>query len=219
FLPHDISGALREIERRLRSGEYKLLHLAGWGNPVLLGSMLLAKARRVPIVVETDTPPPVNERAWRRWAKRLLYPPMFSLPKMFLPAGTPQAAYLEQYGVRVDRIQKAKMTVDVDAIAKYAANFDADSRSAFRKRVCIQSAATVFLYVGRLETQKGVHELLDAYIRLRAERSDVALVIVGGGTLEPLVSSVAASIRSVFYLGRLNDEQVWDAYCAADVFV
>src|SRR5262249_3623602 len=66
---------------------------------------------------------------------------------------------------------------------------------------------------------QGIQDLFDAYIRLRAQRNDVTLMIAGSGGLERFVRDAAASLRSVHYLGQLSGEQVWQAYAAADVFV
>src|SRR5262249_34835188 len=57
FLPEGNVAALRYILKRLSRSAYDLLHIAGWGHPILLGSMLAAAARGIPIIAETDTPP------------------------------------------------------------------------------------------------------------------------------------------------------------------
>jgi glycosyltransferase involved in cell wall biosynthesis len=219
-LPAGVVSALTEVRRRLGSRAYRVLHVSGWGHPVTFGSMVLARAYGIPIVSETDTPAPFSEAVWRRWAKSVLYPLLFSLPKMFLPAGQRQSAYLSKYGVTGDRIRQGKLTADVDGIIKFCSAFTSEDRLAFNTRFNIpNSTGTTFLYLGRLEATKGIQDLLSAYIRLRTERSDVRLLIAGGGSLEPLVRDAASSVRSVHFLGRLKGRGVWEAYCASDVFV
>lgn len=220
FLPQGTLVALRYVVNRLSRSTYDLLHLAGWGHPILLGSMLAAAAKGIPIVSETDTPPPRDEAVWRRLSKALLYPPLFALPARFLPAGNRQTAYLKRYNVKDGHIIHGKMTVDTEAIATFASKFTAQDRAQFRRRHGIpDTVKTVFLYLGRLEPFKGIQDLFDAYIHLRAQRGDVALIVVGSGSLELFVHDAAASLRSVQYLGHLSGERVWEAYCAADVFV
>lgn len=220
FLPEGKIAALRYVVNHLSRSAYDLLHLAGWGHPILLGSMLAAKVKGIPIVSETDTPPPRDEAVWRRLSKALLYPPLFALPTTFLPAGNLQTAYLKRYNVKDSHIVHGKMTVDTEAIAAFASKFAAPDRAEFRRRHGIpDTAKTVFLYLGRLEPFKGIPDLFDAYVRLRTQRSDVALMVAGSGSLELFVRDSAASLRSVHYLGHLSGEQVWEAYCAADVFV
>jgi glycosyltransferase involved in cell wall biosynthesis len=182
--------------------------------------MLAAAARGIPIVSQTDTPPPRSEAMWRRVGKAALYPPLFKLPAKFLPAGNQQTAYLKRYNVKDQHIVHGKMTVDTDAIAAFALKVTQQERLDFRRRLGIPDATnTVFLYLGRLEPFKGIQDLFDAYVRLRTQRKDVALMVAGSGSLEMFVHDAAESLRSVHYLGHLTGEHVWQAYSAADVFV
>ena len=220
FLPASRVSALRVLASRLTKSNYGLLHLAGWGHPVLLGAMLLAAGRGLPVVAETDTQIPRWEPAWRRVMKALLYPALFAIPRGFLPAGTRQTTYLKKYRVPDRSIWQSRMTVDVSRITKFAASRSVADRMEIRRKLGVSDAArTLFLYMGRLEDYKGVHELLDAYIRLRTRRDDVALVIAGSGSLEPLIRAAADSIRSVHFVGHAKGDQVLEAYCAADICV
>ena len=220
FLPERTTPALQNILRRLSGSAYDLLHLAGWGHPIMLGSMIAAAVRGIPIISETDTQLPQSEAIWRRLGKAMLYPALFKLPTKFLPAGDRQTAYLKHYYVQDRHIIHGKMTVDTDAIAAFAAKFTTGDRLEFRRRLGIRDATkTVFLYLGRLEPFKGIQDLFDAFLRLRTQRDDVALMIAGSGSLELFVHDAAESLRCVHYLGHLSGERVWEAYAAADVFV
>ena len=57
FLPQGSWAALRAIARKIRSGNYALVHLAGWGHPVLAGALLLSRAHGLPATVETVSAP------------------------------------------------------------------------------------------------------------------------------------------------------------------
>jgi len=220
FLPKGKIAALREIARRIGSSRVDLVQVAGWGHPVLLGSILTAAAKGIPIVSETDTPAPLSEPGWRRWAKRALYPQLLGLPRLFLPAGSQQATYLQRFGVKDRNIRHGKLTVDVDAIKSFASHFDSQRRHDFRQRHGISdSVKTLFLYLGRLESFKGIQDLFDAFLRLRTDRNDVALMIAGSGSLRRFVEDASVALRSVHYLGHLTAECVWEAYCSADVFI
>jgi glycosyltransferase involved in cell wall biosynthesis len=220
FLPENKLAALRQIGRQLRHSRYDLVHVAGWGHPVLMGAIILGALKNLPIISETDTQTPAREARWRRFAKMLIYPALFSLPRTFLPAGSRQAAYLKKYRVQDQSMRRGKMTVDVSQIVGFAGRYSADQKAMYRKGLGISdSVRTVFLYLGRLEDFKGIQDLFDAYMRLRTQRDDVALVIGGSGSLEGFVRDAADSLRSVHYLGHLTGDAVWEAYCAADVLV
>lgn len=197
--------------------DVKLVHLAGWGHPLLLAAMVMAWLRRITVTMETDTPLPVGLPVWKRAIKRVIYPILFKLPAMFLPGGTRQAAYLRHYGVKPKRIQVAQMTVDVAAISAYADHADADHRLNLRAKWGLPADAVVFLYVGRLEPHKGIQDLLGAFALLRME--PVALLIVGDGSMQPGLAREALADRRICCTGRLSGNELLDAYAAADVFV
>jgi len=218
-LPAQRWKAVAEIRERLRSGAYDLLHLAGWGHPVLLGAMMAARIEGLPVTMESDTPLPRREALWRRLAKRALYPMLFSLPRRFLPAGTRQAAYLKAYGVKNDRVRAAHMTVDVQALSGFVAKERANARACLREKCGIAGDTILFLYLGRLESFKGLQDLFDAFLNLRSRRKDIALLLAGSGSLESFVRETSAALRAVHFLGHLTGPDVWRAYCASDVFV
>src|SRR5690242_7833831 len=88
FLPAGTWRALRNLLPRLNASRTALIHVAGWGHPLLLCVILLAAVRRIPVVAESDTQQKSGEPFWRRHLKRILYPKFFSLFSRFLPAGT-----------------------------------------------------------------------------------------------------------------------------------
>jgi glycosyltransferase involved in cell wall biosynthesis len=181
---------------------------------------MLSAIRSLPIVSETDTQSPRTEPFLRRAVKKALYPVLLSFPTKFLPAGSRQAAYLRKYRVKDRSIRLGQMTVDVAAISAFAWRYSPERKQDYRRRIGIaDSAKTLFLFLGRLEDFKGLQDLFDAYIRLRTRRSDIALVIAGSGSLERFVREASASLRSVHYVGHLTGDEIWEAYCAADVFV
>jgi glycosyltransferase involved in cell wall biosynthesis len=203
-----------------RDRKQTILHLAGWGHPVLLGAMILAKSLRIPVAVESDTAEGRSDRGWRSTVKKVLYPLLFRLPSRFLPGGTRQARYLARFGVKQNRMTLAQMTVDVCAIRQFCATDREALRSAARARWGLSEVERIVLYVGRLEAHKGVLELLAAFNRVTAEEEGLRLVIAGGGTLRSRVVAMATNAnRHVTYLGRLSGDDVLQAYLAADYLV
>ncbi|HWY87353.1 MAG TPA: glycosyltransferase, partial [Gemmataceae bacterium] len=178
-LPSGTLKALRHISQILSNGRYRLVHLAGWGDPILLGTLLLGSWRRIPVTVETDTPGVRGLPLWKRLTKALLYRLIFKLPAMFLPGGSRQAAYLRGYGVQEARIQIARMTVDVRKIRSYAESMQHNSSPNALDRYGIPQGLVIILYLGRLEPHKGLFDLLQAFDRLRSEVESVALLIAG----------------------------------------
>lgn len=217
MLPPSLNGMAAELRRKFASGRYGIVHLAGWaGHAVFPLALLLAALYRLPVAVESDTPPPHAIALWKRAIKRLCYPLLFRLPSLFLPGGSRQASYLRHYGVTADRITLACMTVDVEAIRRHATARQS-ARSDIRHAFGLADGACVFLYVGRLEPVKGLQDLLAAF-RLLASH-DSALLIVGDGSELPVLQQAAATDSRLRCTGRLSGPQLLDAYVAADVFV
>ena len=204
----------------IRDRKQTVLHLAGWGHPVLFGAMLMAGSLRVPVVVESDTAAGRSDQSWRHWVKELLYPLLFRLPSRFLPGGTRQARYLAHFGVTPERMTVAQMTVDVCAIRRFCAQDREIMRSAARTRWGMSANERIVLFVGRLEAHKGLEELLSAFACAVDEEDDLRLAIVGDGSLRPRIEAVAANADGrIIYLGRLSSDDVLHAYLAADLLV
>src|SRR5487761_1199032 len=76
------------------------------------------------------------------------------------------------------------------------------------------------LFVGRMEQRKGLPILLDAYARLRRERSDCRLVIVGAGPVRWAYERQceARGVPGVSFLGHVPADLLPHSYARADLF-
>jgi glycosyltransferase involved in cell wall biosynthesis/predicted metal-dependent phosphoesterase TrpH len=81
------------------------------------------------------------------------------------------------------------------------------------------NGARKLLYVGRVSREKGLDLLMDAFHRLRAERDNVELVIVGDGPYKEQLEQSAADDHKVVFVGYQRGEQLARLYASADVFV
>jgi len=76
-------------------------------------------------------------------------------------------------------------------------------------------------YAGRLMHDKGVDSLLEAFAQLAEERSEMELVLAGGGPLKSPLEARAAQLglENVRFLGRIPHSAVKQQYRKADVTV
>lgn len=219
-LPVGFFRAALDLWICLKRNHYSLVHLAGWSHPLIFAALLICAVRGIPTTVESDTPHRTESAGWRPWVKRILYPLLFRLPRLFLPGGSRQAAYFRKYGVPEERIRIAHMTVDIDSMGTYRATVTPERRNHIRERLLLNENHVVFLFVGRLESHKGIRDLLDAYRAMRERIGAVcALVIVGNGVCRPEVDEAAEKAPDVVVVGRLTGADLLDVYAAADVFV
>jgi glycogen(starch) synthase len=76
------------------------------------------------------------------------------------------------------------------------------------------------LYLGRMEVEKGIYDILDAFEALAHKHTDVTLDFAGpGGQAEAFTQRVAASSAKVRYLGNLAAADVHTALTAADLLI
>ncbi len=219
-LPAARWSLLKHLHQRMGSGQYALVHLAGWaGHPALPMALLLARLHHIAVSIESDTPLPPFSPWWKRILKQLWYPLMFRLPALFLAGGRRQAQMLAHYGVKPERIRIAGMTVDVAAIAGHRNAISAEQRKAIRLSLGIAGNDCVFLYVGRLEPHKGLQELMDAFSLLKHANREASLLLVGGGSMYDSLQRHSSEGSRIRCTGRLSGSSLLDAYAAADVFV
>ena len=166
--------------------------------------------------MDLDTQLPLSCPLWKRLVKRVVYPIMFKMPTMFLPAGTRQANYLKYYGVDSKRITVEQMTVDVLAIQKCIADYPVNAFTEMRLELGLQENDIVFLFVGRLVDWKGINELGQAFNKLI--NNNVKLVIVGDGPMRRQVEMLSTDPR-IKYLGRKTSKELISLYFISDVVV
>ena len=216
-LPNSISGRLKLMIKLFQQKKYDAIHIAGWGHPILILFIILAKMYRVPISIESDTPIPYDSPQWKRMIKRCFYPLLFSGIQVFLPGGTRQANYFKHYGVKSERIHIAKMTVDILSMQRDASALTPLDRKQIRQAFSIEEEDVVFLFVGRLVEPKGILDLIKTFFSFQDEKSK--LLIVGDGPLKDHVEESVKINSKIRYAGRLKDKQLIEAYFISDVLV
>ena len=216
IFPKSFTQKIRLIKNIFIRNQYDLIHIAGWGEPIFLLIILLAKFKGVPVSIETDTPLHYT-KFWKSVIKKIFYPPLFSLIRLFLPGGIRQTKYLQYYGVSSERIYPVQMTVDTSYIKKVAATLTKNDRQRICERYAIQNDHTVFLYVGRLELYKGITDLISAFSLV--SQSKTTLLIAGDGSLRKNIEEVVKQDNRIRYVGRQLDTSLIEHYYAADVLV
>ncbi len=186
----------RGLRGLLRSFRPDVVIVGGWNQPAFWQALVAAPASL--LWVESNAS---DARSAPDVVRRLA----LSRASGFLVPGRASRAYLEELGASAARIFVAPNAIDFGVFAERVEAERAD-RPGLRERLGLEGC--VFLYVGRLEREKGLDVLVEAMDGVRGE-----VVLVGSGPLELELRSRA---RVVGQLGR--DELVpW--YAAADVLV
>ena len=76
---------------------------------------------------------------------------------------------------------------------------------------------TTFLFVGALTHDKGVDNLIEAFLTIKNEK--IRLLLCGIGPLKELVKEAQLKDKRISYKGQLSSEGVAEAYMEADVLI
>jgi glycosyltransferase involved in cell wall biosynthesis len=197
-LPWRETGQL-EPARRITQGRYRGVICGLGGRVALPATYLAARRAHVPFVL---------------WASIWAHPrtPVHALS--YLPtrrlyekadAIVTYGRHVTDYIGRPDGVFEAPQAVDV---AHFAAPVDEEERARARQRAGAAPDSFLALFVGRLEREKGVEVLLEAWRRAGIENGVLALAGEG-----PIPSSGAS------FLGRVARENLPALYAAADVLI
>jgi glycosyltransferase involved in cell wall biosynthesis len=199
----------RGAVRLAASGRYRAVIGALGGRIALPGAFLAARATRVPFVLWASL--------WshpRTPAHLLSYGPMLVLYRRadaVATYGPHVSRYVESRRGCGGRVFEAPQAVSP---ALFAAPVPEERRLAARRRAGAEGRAFLALFVGRLEREKGVPVLLDAW--QRAALADGVLALAGDG---PLRREAQAAVPRAAVLGPVPQEELPALYAAADVLV
>jgi len=150
---------------------------------------------------------------WKDIAKQLF----FKRCDGFFCYGRRSKDYLLKFGVDEVKIayrcQAAALPHSYDAkdvLASYQAR-NGKSPEVFR-----------FLYVGRLSIEKGLNDLLDAFLQVRAKRADVKLDLVGAGPLKDELIARVAKLNlgdTVSFLGAKDIDAIGELFLQSAALV
>ena len=183
------------LGRRLQRFAPDAVGVGGWNQPAFVRTLAYAKTHRIPILswVESTAQDERSGRAPLELAKRTL---VRSYDGFFVP-GQASFDYVRSFGVEPERIAIAPNAVDASVFAGPREPDDGTVR---------------FLYVGRLDPEKGLDVLLRAFEDVPGE-----LVLVGSGTAETELRALADD--RVRFMGSLPRDEVAEWYRRADAFV
>lgn len=144
-----------------------------------------------------------------------------SLDNHILVDGKSQRAFLVKEGVLKEG--QAEVFAHGSISGANSARFapDAEARQEIRDKVGIKDSTLCYILLGRLNHDKGIGELYEAFNRLAAETKDVFMLLVGRDEENylaklPQYSNIKAGVNFHYYGLTPNPEKVLNA---GDVFV
>jgi len=185
----------RRVLRELRRFRPDAVAVGGWNQPAFWVALVYSRARRIPLLVwiESTDRDARSESRLLALARRAM---VRGAAGAYVP-GRASAAYARSLGV--DLVVTAPNAIDAEV-------FDRAAVDRAGRQTC------TFLYVGRLDPEKGVDTLLEAFADV-----DGRLVLVGSGRDEARLRALAP--EGVRFAGSLDREGVVEEYARADVLV
>lgn len=122
---------------------------------------------------------------------------------------------INQYNILPSKIKIIPNAVDINRFNPAIEGHE------IRERLNIQSEPTV-LFVGRLDHNKGILYLIDAFLKIIMQIPDAKLVIVGEGPFKNSILSRVNKLnlrKSVTLVGRVDEEDLPKVYAASDLVV
>jgi glycosyltransferase involved in cell wall biosynthesis len=124
--------------------------------------------------------------------------------------------YLLHYGVPPHKIFQRYQA------AALPESYKMESIPCLREQAAAENAGPMFLYVGRLASEKGLQTLVLAFANAKHHLPGSRLIMVGGGSEENILKKLAASLgleKDVVFTGGLSQESLSRYYLSATCLV
>lgn len=142
--------------------------------------------------------------------------------KMTVLAKTPAVlASLREKGV--NKAVLAPVCLDEEMLNREYADFDVDNlREQLGMRHAKDFTKGTILYVGRLQAEKQPVEMVRIFAKIKQDKPDCQLIMIGKGELEGQVKAEIKALNlddSVTLLERVENSRMWEYYRMADAVV
>lgn len=213
FLPKGFGATLQKLWSHLRRARPKIVFVAGWGEPRIIAAILMARLNGARVVASSDTW--VSNSTGLRVALKTM---VLRLIDRFTPGGSRQEAYLHGLGIDPGHVFRASMTVDTTALRQFIATEGAARRHSVRAALGIGDEEVLFLFLGRLEPEKGPDLAIRSFL-LAGLGGQAHLLVVGDGSLRAELEEKAGGSERISFAGRLEGHALWSRLVAADVLL
>jgi len=206
----------------LRARRFDAILLHAWNSPLtwlaagwatIIGTKVLLRAES-PWSHERGKP------AWKRAAKKVLLGGiLFRLVSAFCYIGEQNKLFYLAYGVPSHKLFFAPYAVENDRFDRARAALPA--KEELRRHIGLPPDAVVFLSVAKLIQKKRPLDILAAYRELPLPENGKALILVGEGSLRPVLEDYISghNLKNVFLPGFVGQQDIPRYYAAADILV
>jgi len=200
---------------KIASGKYDVVVKCINGKFALPATFITAKLLRRPFILWTGI--------WshpKSLAHKVSFPLVrwiYSHSDAIVVYGDHVKRYLVNLGIESKKIFIGWNTVDNKLFNLPVTDFQ---RSQVRASLGVGADEKLVLYVGRIENEKGLEYLVEAFSAVSKHMRGVLLVIGTGSMKEDLARKASADVKGrVLFLDFVKNSELWKYYSIADVFV
>ncbi len=199
--------------------KFDLFLVGGYGFPTMMIAIALLKLfnKNWAMMLDGIEPPRLRSEKWHVRAIQHLF---MKGADAYFASGTAAKMRLKQFGIADEKIFNQYLTVDIGYF--FEKEGDAKKvRRRTRREYRITDDALVVLYVGRIDLEKGIRDLIDAVRSLAHNKNyNVVALIIGEGKLEERLRIEIDDLQTnVISAGFVDPSEVYLFYYASDIFV
>jgi len=210
-------GIFRELSRC----DCDVILVPGWRSITVHLAMVHAWLTKKPLIMSCDQvsffrPP----RGWISRSCDWLFRQLLQRTASVWVPGLASQEFMQDFGVPKERIFQGAYCLDVDHLQRMA-QAGRDKRETIRRELGVGSDDWLFLFVGRMETWRGLRYLLEAYAEVRHQGLGAQLLMVGGGPERSWLEETCKKwqLRGVLFLDPMPMEPLTDYITASDIYV
>lgn len=195
--------------------------VTSWMNPTWWLVYFACLRFNIPMLFMTDANfyAEKPKGSWKRLIKHIFLGNLvFPYTSGFLYSGTANRLLYEDYGVLSEKLFPFAYSWGYDRFLDESSHVSITKREV-RKQYMVPQDAIAILYCGRLSSEKGIMELIEAYRNV--SHSKKSLIIVGDGPLRGRLEEfvVRHKIESIHFMGFKRRDEIGQFYTMADFFV
>jgi glycosyltransferase involved in cell wall biosynthesis len=199
--------------------KFDLFLVGGYGFPTLMIAIVMLRLfnKNWAMMIDGIEPPRLKSEKWYVSAIQRFFT---NGANSYFVNGTAAKRWLKQFGIVDEKIFNQYLTVDVG----YLLEKDGDAKTArrlTRREYRISDDAVVVIYVGRIDLDKGIRDLIHAIQSLAQNKNyNVVALIVGEGKLKERLRMDMNDLQTnVISAGQVDPSELYLFYYASDIFV
>lgn len=213
---HHFQGIINPaLKQRIKAWKPDTMLVIGWNLRSHLQAMRYFHGR-LPILFRGDSTLLDEQSGWKRIARRLALSWIYRHVDVALYAGSANKQYFLKHGLKEHHLVFAPHAIDNERFADNETRRYSERAQVWRREIGFSDNDLVIVFAGKLERQKGVDLLLEAF--MNTDNHTLKLLIVGNGSAESNLKYMARTDPRVKFLPFQNQTLMPVVYRLGAIF-